>query len=111
LYEVKDSELDILEKGSPADIQLNFAIFLLSIAISGAFAIGTATFSNKKVETLFMVVTVLGFMVGIFLLLSWVRNRTSLKVLCKAIRQRIPPDVAQGSDDPEPPNPSERPHH
>ena len=34
LYEIKDTELDTLEKGTPADLQLNFAIFLLSLAFS-----------------------------------------------------------------------------
>ena len=29
LYEIKDSELDQLEAGSPATLQLNFSIFLL----------------------------------------------------------------------------------
>jgi len=29
LYEIKDSELEIFQRGSPADLQLNFAIFLL----------------------------------------------------------------------------------
>ena len=30
LYEVKENELELLEKGSPASLQLNFSIFLLT---------------------------------------------------------------------------------
>ena len=31
LYEVKENELELLEKGAPATLQLNFAIFLYSL--------------------------------------------------------------------------------
>ena len=34
VYEVKESELDLLEKGSPATLDLNFAISLFTIAIT-----------------------------------------------------------------------------
>ena len=34
LYEIKDSELDVLEQGTPATLQLNFAIFLFSTAFT-----------------------------------------------------------------------------
>lgn len=33
LYEIKDSELDILEQGTPATLQLNFAIFFVFYCI------------------------------------------------------------------------------
>ena len=96
LYEIKDSELDLLERGSPADLQLNFAIFLLSLAFSGASALLTTIFPNSKVEMVFTVVTVCSTLIGSFLLISWLRNRTSLKEICRRIRERIPPDVATG---------------
>ena len=94
LYEIKDSELDLLEKGSPADLQLNFSIFLLSVAVSAICALATATFSNNTVQTVFIVATVVGLLLGVYLLIAWWRNRTSLKVVADKIRQRIPPDVA-----------------
>jgi len=106
LYEVKDSELDILEKGSPADLQLNFAIFLISTAISSISTLVTATFTNPTVRTVFVVVSVVGILLGTYLLISWWRNRTSLKTLCKSIRQRIPPDTSSlSAGTPEPPKP------
>jgi hypothetical protein len=98
LYEVKDSELDILEKGSPADIQLNFSIFLFSIAVSCGTCLATATFTKPKVESLFTTVTVIGFLGGAYLLIAWARNRTSLKTLCHEIRQRIPAEVSAPPD-------------
>lgn len=93
LYEIKDTELDLLEKGSPADLQLNFAVFLLSAATTAICSLATATFSSKTAETVFTIFTVVGFLFGAYLLISWWRNRTSLKDVANRIRQRIPPDL------------------
>ena len=92
LYEIKDTELDMLEKGSPADLQLNFAIFLLSLAFAAACVLATATFSQATIQTTFIIVLVVGVLLGGYLLLSWCRNRTSLKSICENIRNRIPPE-------------------
>jgi hypothetical protein len=94
LYEIKDTELDLLERGSPADLQLNFAIFLLSLSFSAICALTTATFADGTVHTTFIVVAVVGILVGGYLLLSWARSRSSLKALCARIRSRIPPEDA-----------------
>jgi hypothetical protein len=108
LYEIKDTELDVLEKGSPADLQLNFAIFLLSQAFAAACALATATFSDAIVRTTFIVVLVVGVLLGGYLLLSWYRNRTSLKSICERIRSRIPPEEATPAlSSAQPPPPSE----
>lgn len=93
LYEIKDSELDLLEKGSPADLQLNFAIFVLSIAFSSIAALATASFTNARVEQAFVVVSVVGLLLGAYLLIMWARNRTSLTAVCRRIRSRIPSDL------------------
>jgi hypothetical protein len=92
LYEIKDTELDVLEKGSPADLQLNFAVFLLSLAANGICTLATATFTTSAVQTLFMIATVVGLIGGTYLIVSWWRNRISLTDLCARIRSRIPPD-------------------
>ena len=95
LYEIKDSELDLLEEGSPADLQLNFAIFLFSCALSTLGSLITSTFPDSTTKTTYIVITVVGFVIGSYLALSWYRNRTSLKSICQRIRERIPPDVAK----------------
>lgn len=92
LYEIKDTELDMLEKGSPADLQLNFAIFLLSLAFAAACTLATVTFPQATIQTTFIIVLVVGVLIGVYLLLSWWWNRTSLKSICKNIRNRIPPE-------------------
>ncbi|RTL58171.1 MAG: hypothetical protein EKK46_00270 [Rhodocyclaceae bacterium] len=100
LYEIKDTELDTLEKGTPADLQLNFAIFLLSLAFSAIASLETATFATKAVETTFIIVSVVGILLGAYLMIAWWRARSEVKELCKKIRQRIPPDV-QAADEEE----------
>ena len=93
LYEIKDSELDLLERGSPIDLQLNFAIFLFSIAFTAIAALATATFTSGTAKTVFIVVVVVGILLGGYLLISWARSRHSLREVCKRIRSRIPPEV------------------
>jgi uncharacterized membrane protein YqjE len=94
IYEVKENELDILEKGSPAGLYLNFAIFLLSIAFSALVALfTTATLKYAFVQTVFIVVVVVGFLGGIFLLFLWRRERKDVKDIIKIIRDRIPPEA------------------
>jgi hypothetical protein len=94
LYEIKDSELELFRKGSPADLQLNFSIFLLSLAFSAIAALSAATFPNGNVHTTFIVIAVVGILLGVYLLIVWARNRSSLRSVCDGIRQRIKePDV------------------
>jgi len=114
LYEIKDTELDALEKGTPAELQLNFAVFLISTAFAAISSLVTATFPSKTVETIFIVISVVGTLVGAYLLIAWWRTRSEVKELCRRIRQRIPPEATQahseadeideepsGSDEPE----------
>jgi hypothetical protein len=91
LYEVKENELDILEKGSPTSIYLNFAIFLLSIAFSSIAALcTTTTFKYAIVQTIFVVVAVVGILIGVLLILLWNRGRKNISDVIKTIRDRIP---------------------
>lgn len=110
LYEIKDSELEILEKGSPADLQLNFSIFLLSVGFSGVCTLATVTtFRGPKIEMIFTVVTIVGIILGVYLLIAWWRNRKSLREIADKIRQRIPPDIADSAPEPPVEKPSDSP--
>ena len=92
LYEIKESELDLLEHGSPGGIYLNFSIFLLSTAFTAIASLCTSTFSNSKIETVFLIVAVVGLVVGALLLFLWWRAHQWLSQVVKKIRCRIPPD-------------------
>jgi len=102
IYEIKDSELDLLEKGPPATIQLNFAIFLFSTAFTTIACLATATFSSDLAKTFFAIVSVVGVLMGSYLLLCWKRTRSSICELCERIRDRIPKDesLKNGSSEP-----------
>ena len=111
LYEIKDTELELFEKGSPADLQLNFSIFLLSTAFSSIVALFTATFANSTVHIVFVVVAVVGVLIGGYLLIAWSRNRTSARAACAIVRRRIKETTAivspVASTNVEPPNAGE----
>jgi hypothetical protein len=89
IYEIKDSELDDLETGTSAELQLNFAIFLISTAFSAITTLFTATFSDSTVKTTFIVVAVVGVLLGAYLMIAWWRAKSAVKELCKTIRLRI----------------------
>lgn len=98
LYEIKDNELDHFENGAPGDLQLNFAIFLFSIAFSSICSLSTATFNNKIIENIFVFVSIIGLIGGGYLILSWRKSKRTTKDLCSQIRNRIPPDPAVNSN-------------
>lgn len=90
LFDVSENELTIIERGSPSSTYLNFAIFLLSIAIS--FLTTLLTVDLKENQTLFIVFTVicvLGFMVGLFLIIIWYRSKNEFDEVLKKIRDRM----------------------
>lgn len=89
LYEIKDSELDTLEQGSPATLQLNFAIFLFSTAFTSIGALSTATFTSNIVKYSFLFVSIIGIIMGAYLFISWWNNKKSVKITIKRIRGRI----------------------
>lgn len=100
LYEVKENELDLLENGESISLQLNFAIFLLSLAFSGILTLGTATFKLQILQTIFLFVTIVGSIVGLYLLLMWRKGRKSIKAVIKTIKDRIQQDIIdEGEED------------
>ena len=100
LYEVKENELEILENGEPASIQLNFAIFLLSIASSCILALCTATFTYPLIQYCFLFVAIIGILFGAYLLLMWRRGRKPIKAVIQIIKNRIQPEfVGEGEEE------------
>ena len=89
LYEVKEHELELLEKGAAGTLQFNFAIFLFSIALTCIAALTTADFKWDLAKTIFTFITVIGPLFGGYLMLSWWRARASLKEVVSVIRKRI----------------------
>ncbi len=99
LYEVEKSELELLAQGSPDSLYLNFAIFLLSVAVTALVALFTLPTDKTSPVSMtfivFVVITVLGFIIGIFLLLLWLKKRRSVSALVQEIKSRLPPEGIQ----------------
>ena len=92
IYEVSEGELDTLERGSPVSLYLNIAIALLSVAITLTATLLTAVFRSPSIFVVFVVCTVVGYVVGIILLLLWRRSRHSVVDCTAIIRNRLPPE-------------------
>ncbi|WP_162826807.1 hypothetical protein [Pseudolabrys taiwanensis] len=92
IYEISETELQILERGSPESLFLNFAIFLLSIAISFLVTLLTTEIQSSRTFIVFVVVAVLGFIIGLVLLALWAWHRHSTALIFEQIRRRMPPE-------------------
>lgn len=92
LYEVKEHELELLEKGAAGTLQLNLAIFLFSIAFTCIAALATADFQWQIVETIFTFIIVVGILLGLCLMLLWWRTKTSIAKIISTIKNRIVED-------------------
>ena len=68
IYEVSDSELQLLKRGSPESLYLNFAIFLLSAALSFLTALFTTEIPSTRVFNVFVMITIIGLVLGLLLL-------------------------------------------
>lgn len=92
IFEVSESELTLIEKGSPDSIYLNFAIALLTTAISLTVVLVTAALESTVLLLVFVVCTVLGYICGLLLLALWWRTRSSVSECIDAIRRRLTPE-------------------
>jgi hypothetical protein len=91
IYEISEAELEILERGSPDSIYLNFAIFLLSVALSFVISLSTTTIVSDRIYYAFVLVTAVAAILGAFFLVLWRRNHQSVASVVAAIRKRMPP--------------------
>lgn len=96
IYEVSEFELDTLERGSPDSIFLNIAIALLSSAISLLVTLLTTTIESMRTFVVFVVCVVVGFVIGVILLILWWRSHSSVSDYIKTIRNRVPPEGTPG---------------
>jgi hypothetical protein len=92
IYEVSDTELQILERGSPESLFLNFAILLLSVSASFLVALVTTDISSPRTFAVFVIVTIVGFIIGALLLALWAWHRRSTVTVLQQIRRRMPPE-------------------
>lgn len=89
LYEVKEHELELLEKGQVGTLLLNLGIFLFSIAFTCIAALATADFRWPIAEIIFIFIIVVGILVGLCLILIWWNTKQSIKNVISTIRNRL----------------------
>ena len=90
VYDVSEYELTLFEQGGSSSTALSFSTFLLSAAISFLIVILTVDLtSNNRLYFTFFIIVLVGFIIGIFMLLVWWRGHTSVKALGKTVRARL----------------------
>jgi hypothetical protein len=95
IFEITESELEALERGSPESPYLNMGIAVLSVAVSFYISLATATIDSIKTYCLFVIVTVVGYLAAVTFGLLWWQSRRSLKKVAQEIRSRIAPEGIQ----------------
>lgn len=90
IHEVSDSELTLLERGSPESLFLTFGTLLLSTAVSFTVTLLTTSIASIHTFTIFVVITVIGYLAGMICLALWWRNRKTVADIIKQIRARLP---------------------
>ena len=88
IYDVTEDELERIETGTPDSLNLTFATFLLSVALTCLTTLLTTTYSTK-VFVLYLLLSIVGFLLGSFLLVKWWLLRKDRKAIFKKIRDRI----------------------
>lgn len=95
IYEVSEAELDLLERGAPDSILLNFAIALISMALSLSVTFATASIESIRTFCVLVILTVAGYIAGAVLAVLWWTNRRSVTSVSDRIRKRLPPPGGQ----------------
>lgn len=89
-YEINEYELAVFEQGGVASIALNFCIFLYSIGFSAVTVLSTVNLSQSNATYIaFLVVALVGIILGTFMFIVWIRGSKSVSSLCKTVRERI----------------------
>ena len=92
IFEVTEAELEIIEKGSPNSIYLNFAIFLLTIASQSLITLLTVKVQSTTVFSIFVISCGVGVVLGSLLLALWYRHRSDFNKVIKKVRDRLKND-------------------
>lgn len=89
LYEITEDELTTLEHGSSESLFLVFSTFLISVASSFLITILTTKIESNRLFETFVIVTLIGYIIGFILLILWIKARRSSSSVGKKIRDRM----------------------
>jgi hypothetical protein len=94
VYTIYEHELEELASGSPASLDLNFALVLLPTSLSVLVTLLTTTIASDRQWLAFFAVMTIAFLAGVYLLWKWYRSHVSTTTLFNEIRNRLPPPEA-----------------
>lgn len=92
IYEVTESELNILEGGGQSTLMIDIAISLISIAITCIATLVTSTFKSDIIQYSFVFMSIVGVVVGVVLLILCKKSRKSVSSVIKDIKKRLATD-------------------
>lgn len=98
VYDVTESELQDLERGTPGNLYLNFAIFLLSSAVSFLVALFSTEIKSTRTFCVFVIVAAIGTVGGLVLLGIWMRSKETTSIIIDRIKKRVPKEEAKDLD-------------
>lgn len=91
IYEITDSELEMLESATPTGILFDIGLACLSVAITLSVAISTTTIENERLFYTFLIVLVIGYLAFGAFTVIWLVTRQSVKKTTQKIRSRLNP--------------------
>lgn len=95
LYTISDNELEALSSDNSKGYLLDFAIFLLSSGITLLITLFTLPFTDQFIKNIYIILTSVSWILGIFFLVFWYSTKTSIEGLVQIIRNRLPPEGIQ----------------
>lgn len=89
IYDVTETELNLLEKGTDSSIWLSFFIGTLSVAISFIISLLTVSWENNDtLKIIFICVSVIMGLAALLCLAFWLKGRGERNATIKTIRNR-----------------------
>lgn len=89
LYEVREDELESLERGGISTIQISLSSSLITLAVAFTIALLTSNFKSEIVKYLFGIAAFSGFVLGIYFGLVAYLTKSSVKKIGETIRKRL----------------------
>ncbi len=90
IYEITESELQLLQNGSQSSFYLNICISSASFFVAFIISLLTTSFTGKEIiKTVFVCISVCTFIVMILYFIRWLFAKKDLKKIFERIKNRI----------------------
>jgi hypothetical protein len=89
IFQIREDELEALERGAPDSHYLTYAVFSLTTATAFLIALLTAPSAHRLFGLIFTVLAALGYGFGVPWFVVWRKRRKSTAELVAKIRSRL----------------------